>query len=908
MPCATAMVTNSYNLGCLEVTKVVDWVSVTPNPGQTFTVTVEGPSYPKPGISHVFGHLGGIWTLNDLIPGTYWVNESDPGSNWVVTPGLSQFVNVVPSMICTQINITNTLHCCLEVTKIVDWGSVTPDPGQTFTVTVTGPSYPSPGIIHEFGHNGETWNLDPLIPGNYTVIETNPGTKWVVTPGLTQLATVNPGLPCANVEIINTLCIYNPSINIEKYISVDNQETWHDADNPTGPVTKAGSDVYFKFVVTNTGDVDLNSISLTDSDFELSCPTIDPLPANGGSFECIHGPIIAITGQHNNSVTVTGEYNPTISDIDYANYLGINPCIEIEKKVWDEISQEWKDSLKISLGENLTFKIKVSNTGSLTLNDITVIDEFSSHLVYKYSEPNSRTIPENGYFDELTNTITWSISFIDPGEVIEIIFYAETVNRCSGWNKVNATAYYEPFDFLAYDEDLVPIKVCDNNNPEIDITKKVWNKYSLEWINFVSCSKGNNLTFKLTIRNNALNNLTDIEIIDYLPIELSYILGSASTTPSYESQNQIIWNINQMYPDEEIIITYEVETVGTDLCSNNVIVTGFINTFEFTDSDNVVIDIKDPPIVQLIYPSGGEEISGIINIKWFAIDSHCNPEICLYYSDDGGVSWNEIARNLRNNIGNNAYKDRGEYSWNTNSLSNGNYLIRINAVDSMGNRAIDESKPFCIGSRATGILVSYVSIESTGYIKDGDSIIIEAGVSFGNHISKDYVKADLTNLGKGVNVAADSFDGFTAIWNIKDVFCTPYNGLINIMVSATDGATSDSNNVTIIADNTLPELEVIKPENGLYVGDEKLFKSNKPIIIGPISIKVNAIDSSGIEKIIIYIDDKLIEIISQTMDLNCYLNQRIIGKHELKIIAYDYAGNTNEYSQKIIFLNLNGEK
>ena len=51
--------------GCLEVTKVVDWGGSIPDPGQTFTVTVTGPSHPSPGISHVFGHLGGFWTLYD---------------------------------------------------------------------------------------------------------------------------------------------------------------------------------------------------------------------------------------------------------------------------------------------------------------------------------------------------------------------------------------------------------------------------------------------------------------------------------------------------------------------------------------------------------------------------------------------------------------------------------------------------------------------------------------------------------------------------------------------------------------------------------------------------------------------------------------------------------------------------
>jgi uncharacterized repeat protein (TIGR01451 family) len=535
-----------------------------------------------------------------------------------------------------------------------------------------------------------------------------------------------------------------------------------------------------------------------------------------------------------------------------------------------------------------------------------VIDEFSNQLFYKYSVPNSRTIPENGTLNESSNTITWNITYLDPGEFIEIIYYAETIKRCSGWNKVSVTTYLENLDSTLYDEDLISIKVCDFNNPEIDLKKEVFNEDSIEWTTHLSCNRGCYLTFKLTVKNNALDQLTNIKIIDYIPEELRYISDSSNIIPNYLSDNLIIWNFSQMNPDDEIEIIYQVKSVGVDICSNNAIATAFINTFQFNDSDSVLIDIKDPPIVQIVYPTGGEEFNGNIRIQWFAIDSECNPIIWLYYSNDGGKTWIEIARDLINTIGDGNYNDRGEYNWNINSLSNGNYIIKIIAYDKRGNRATDTCNPFTIGTGGKGLIISYITIDgSNTYINNDDTIEIQAGISFGSHISKDYINADLSGLGRGDNVPADNFNGITATWIVSDIICTPSDGLITIKVTATDGASISSKTETITADNTIPDLEIIKPQNGIYIGNEKYFEANKPIIIGSITIEANSYDLSSINKTEIYIDNELIE--TQLNNINVYINKKLIGKHELKIKTYDNAGNNNEYCQNILFLNLNGD-
>ncbi len=123
----------------------------------------------------------------------------------------------------------------------------------------------------------------------------------------------------------------HPSIDVEKYVSVDYGTTWLDADTAaTAPEKLVTNNLKYKFVVTNTGDVPLANITLSDfhegTYYDLSGITIiDPLPA-GGTFEGTIGwdyHIQALEGLHTDTATATGDYGGvTYVDTDDANYIG----------------------------------------------------------------------------------------------------------------------------------------------------------------------------------------------------------------------------------------------------------------------------------------------------------------------------------------------------------------------------------------------------------------------------------------------------------------------------------------------------------------------------------------------------------------------------------------------------------
>jgi hypothetical protein len=187
-------------------------------------------------------------------------------------------------------------------------------------------------------------------------------------------------------------------IHLEKYVSVDDQATWYDADSPTGPYAEVGSDVYFRFVVVNTEEVELSNIVLTDTDFaseiEEQCEVPTTLAA-GDSFECIIGPFPAETGQHENTGTVTGEYEEeTYSDEDDAHYFGSQPAYTFQKFVNGEDADTWEEAVDAKESDTLTFTYTLTNTGNIPITWTELDDDVFGNLTSHCGLPIELAVDE----------------------------------------------------------------------------------------------------------------------------------------------------------------------------------------------------------------------------------------------------------------------------------------------------------------------------------------------------------------------------------------------------------------------------------------------------------------------------------------------------------------------------------
>ena len=173
-------------------------------------------------------------------------------------------------------------------------------------------------------------------------------------------------------EMVNRI-FPDPSVDIEKHTN------GVDADTPPGPFVPIGSAVNWTYIVTNTGNVPLSGITVTDNQgVAVSCPA-GPL-APGVTKTCTASGT-GISGQYANigAVTATGASpsgvgTVTVTDSDPSHYFGVAPGIDIEKATNGEDADAPPGPF-ISVGGAVTWTYVVTNTGNETLNGITVTDD-----------------------------------------------------------------------------------------------------------------------------------------------------------------------------------------------------------------------------------------------------------------------------------------------------------------------------------------------------------------------------------------------------------------------------------------------------------------------------------------------------------------------------------------------------
>ena len=168
--------------------------------------------------------------------------------------------------------------------------------------------------------------------------------------------------------------VATPAIDIEKATN------GHDADSPTGPMIYVGDSVTWTYAVTNTGNVPLTQIVVTDSVAGVAPAYISGDDGDGimepGDVWYYAATGTAVAGQYANLGTVTGKYGPavTVTDNDPSHYFGAAPAIDIEKHTNGQDADEPTGPM-ILVGQPVAWTYIVTNTGNVPLTNIQVVDD-----------------------------------------------------------------------------------------------------------------------------------------------------------------------------------------------------------------------------------------------------------------------------------------------------------------------------------------------------------------------------------------------------------------------------------------------------------------------------------------------------------------------------------------------------
>jgi uncharacterized repeat protein (TIGR01451 family) len=184
---------------------------------------------------------------------------------------------------------------------------------------------------------GMSQSLASLAPGATVVynssyvltqadLDSNAGGDGVLTNTATADTSETPAF--TDSEIVTVL--YQPMIDLTKYVSVDNGVTWDDANGPTGPIlsSASGIDPQFRFTVSNTGNISLGEVTLTDAVYDLNGAAAGTAYsfgslAVGATAEFIFTGAPWAEGQQSGDAAVAVASMPSVLDIDNAYYLGV---------------------------------------------------------------------------------------------------------------------------------------------------------------------------------------------------------------------------------------------------------------------------------------------------------------------------------------------------------------------------------------------------------------------------------------------------------------------------------------------------------------------------------------------------------------------------------------------------------
>lgn len=357
----------------------------------------------------------GAYSFANLHSGDYRVEVQRTGSSIPAAAISTYSYNGQQAAAASSVSQTVTLPAGSGVGS-VDFGYFTPNPVITLVKKIegreahTGPGVPvastqSPKVTFTVGNAGNV-DLERVSVSDDTIPASSilcPATTLAVGATMECTADLSPlganvqhenwatatgtGVPYANVPGTTVTARDNarafsdahPSLTVQKFVNDTEQDT------APGARQQAGVPLPVRFVVTNTGDVPLKNVRVTDTVIPangISCPAA-VIPV-GESMTCTATlPTLAANTQHVNTVTATADsitlIDGTVVPVTPAKdtvyvFTGAKPSLSVVKTVAGT-GEATAPGAKVPAGEDLPVVFTVTNTGDVPLAGVTVTDD-----------------------------------------------------------------------------------------------------------------------------------------------------------------------------------------------------------------------------------------------------------------------------------------------------------------------------------------------------------------------------------------------------------------------------------------------------------------------------------------------------------------------------------------------------
>ncbi|OSX97964.1 hypothetical protein BTJ45_05451 [Bacillus mycoides] len=380
------------------------------------------------------------------------------------------------------------------------------------------------------------------------------------------------------------------------------------------PIVAVGDTITYTTVVQNTGTVTATNVQYSDVlpssiTFVPNSVTIDGVlqpgfnPNNGFSLPDINpGGSVEVTfqvtvvivpsnGTIANTANVTGSFilvpgEPPV----IVNQPSNTTLTTVNRGRFNVIKQVNRDATLV--GDVLTYTVQITNTGTVTANNVQFIDTISAGASFV---PNSVTV--NGTLQLNLNPITgFEVGDILVGEMVIVTFQATVTNIPPSGTITNVANITGSFTLVPGEP---PVVVTEPSNTTI--TRVNRGRFNvIKTVNKQATRLGDTLTYSVQVTNTGTVTATNVQFIDVPSPSLEFVSGSVQINgiPRVGLDPFVGFSLPDLVVGDSVLITFEVNVIAIPPSSsimNTARVTGDFELipgeppFAITNSSNTTV-------------------------------------------------------------------------------------------------------------------------------------------------------------------------------------------------------------------------------------------------------------------------------------------------------------------------------
>jgi uncharacterized repeat protein (TIGR01451 family) len=204
---------------------------------------------------------------------------------------------------------------------------------------------------------------------------------------------------------------------------------------------------------------------------------------------------------------------------------------------------------EVKPGDTLHYSLCYANTGNGNATSVVLMDGIPARTTYVTGSATG-----GGVYDATTNKLTWNLGTVGPDANVCVAFDVTVDLTLPGVIEVNQGWTVD--NTATLDSAELPRLTRSTSNPLNAFVKPVLTKTN----NPTGTVKpGDGIRYELCYANQGTANLTGVVLSDGIPINTTYVAGSATGGGAFDAAtNKLTWTIGILGPNAQACVTFDV--------------------------------------------------------------------------------------------------------------------------------------------------------------------------------------------------------------------------------------------------------------------------------------------------------------------------------------------------------------